>query len=116
MTADRETFIGEPIQPKLGSFDTAAMATGGPGLPRLFAWRGNEYKVAVVLKTWRTREPGVGMDSDYTYVRKHFYRVKTTAGDVMTLYFDRKPLGGRGKHKIRWFLFSIAQAVPPDER
>ena len=107
--ADEESFIGEPIIPKPGTFDTSAMATGGPGLPRVFTWRGTEYEVGVVLRAWRTREPGVGRDKDYLYVRKHWYRIRTKSGEVMTLYFDRKPLGGRGKHKQRWFLFSMAE-------
>jgi hypothetical protein len=106
--ASGKSFVGEPIMPKPGTFDTAAMATGGPGLPRVFTWRDRDYEVASVLQTWRTREPGVGLDRDSMYVRKHWYRIKTKSGEVMTIYFDRKPLGGRGKHKERWFLFAVS--------
>ncbi len=105
-----ETFIGEPIEPKPGTFDAARMATGEPGLPRVFRWRGSEYTVAGVMDTWRSQEPGVGMDKKHLYVRKHFYRVKTTSGEIMTLYFDRKPPSGRGKSRQRWYLFSISKA------
>ncbi len=115
MAADRsedESFIGEPIEPKPGSFDAAMMARGGPGIPRVFTWRGNEYRVLGLIDTWTGREPGKGMDKDYTYIRKHFYRVKTTTGEVMTLYFDRKPPSGREKSRQRWYLFSISNAGP----
>lgn len=104
----RESFIGESIAPRPGSFHTAPMATGGPGLPRIFTWRGADYEVAVVLQTWRTRDPGVGMDKHHLYVRKHWYKIRTKTGEVMTICFDHKPPGGRAKHKQRWFLFSRA--------
>jgi hypothetical protein len=108
-----ESFIGEAIQPRPGSFDARGMATGAPGLPGAFTWRGVEYEVAVVLKTWRTREPGVGRDKDWLYVRKQWFKVRSKSADIMSLYFDHKPLAGRGKHKQRWFLFSMAAAPPP---
>jgi hypothetical protein len=110
-TSERESFIGEPIVPKPGTFDAAAMATGAPGLPRVFTWRGEEYEVAAVLETWRSQEPGAGMDKKHMYVRKHWYRIRTTSGKTMTVYFDRKPLGRRGKSKQRWHLFSAGQGA-----
>jgi hypothetical protein len=109
---DDESFIGEPIEPRPGTFDTARMAAGGPGLPSVFRWRGIEYTVAGVIDTWRSQEPGVGMDRKHLYVRKHFYRVKTTTGEVMTLYFDRKPPTGRRKSRQRWYLFSLGSPGP----
>jgi len=45
------------------------------------------------------------MDKEYTYIRKHFYRIKTTTGEIMTLQFDRRPQGARGRE--RWSLFSL---------
>lgn len=110
--SEDEAFIGEPIEPKRGTFDTARMATGGPGLPRVFRWRGIEYTIAGVMETWRSQEPGVGIDKHHLYVRKHFYRVKTTSGEIMTLYFDRKPPSGRGKSRQRWYLFSVSRGEP----
>jgi hypothetical protein len=105
--SENETFIDEPITPRLGSFSAARMATGEPGLPRFFTWRGKEYEIAGVIESWRARDPGHGLDRDYLYVRKHFFRVKTTEGQLMTLYFDRKPSAARSKHKQRWHLFSV---------
>jgi len=101
----RDTFIGEPITPAAGSFDTSMMARGGPGIPRHFIWRGKDYEVLGLIDTWTSREPGKGMDKGYTYIRKHFYRVKTTTGEIMTLEFDRKPQGERGRR--RWSLSSL---------
>ncbi len=109
---DDETFIGEPIEPKPGSFDPAMMARGGPGIPGVFTWRGREYRVLGIIGSWTGREPGKGMDKEYTYIRKHFYRVKVTTGEVMTLYFDRKPPSGRAKSRQRWHLFSVSRGEP----
>jgi hypothetical protein len=105
---DGETFVGEPIEPKPGSFDTGMMARGGPGLPRAFTWCGREYQVLGVMDSWHTKERGHGMDREYHYVRRHYYRIKTTTGEIMTISFDRKPQGERGRQ--RWSLFSIANS------
>lgn len=106
-TPTNESFIGEPITPKPGAFDTAAMARGEPGLPSAFTCRKTEYTVAAVLETWKSTS-ACRSGSPETYVRKHWYRIRTTTGEVMTLYFDRQPPRGRRKHKARWYLFSSA--------
>ncbi len=85
------------------------MSRGGPGIPRHFTWRGRSYEVLGLIDTWTTRERGKGMDKKYTYIRKHFYRIKTTTGEIMTLQFDRKPQGPRGRD--RWSLFSMETPV-----
>lgn len=105
--AQSETLISESITPKPGSFDTSMMARGGPGIPRVFTWRGKDYHVLGVIDTWTGRQPGKGMDREYTYIRKHYYRIKTTTGETMTLQFDRKPQGARGRD--RWSLFSLQE-------
>ena len=43
------------------------------------------------------------------YLRRHWYRIETTNGDVMTLYFNRQPRRGRGPVKGRWTLYSWRQ-------
>ena len=103
--AEAGTFLGEPIAPEPGSFDASMMARGGPGIPRAFTWRGRRYEVVGLIDAWTSRERGKGMDKGYTYVRKHFYRVKVASGEIMTLEFDRKPQGPRGRQ--RWSLFAI---------
>jgi len=110
-----ETFIGEAITPRPGTFDTSAMARGGPGVPLVFSWRGREYQVARILKTWRTQERGL-WDKEYLYVRKHYFRIRTTTGEVMVLRFDRKPTRGAGPTKGRWVLFSIVETGTNESR
>ena len=110
---DRESFIGEPVVPKPGTFDTAAMARGEPGLPRVFTWRGTEYRVAALVEGWKSTGPSVNGGTEQ-YLRKHWYRVRTTTGEVMTLYFDRQPPRGRARAKTRWVLYSMAEAEGPN--
>jgi len=108
-----EAFVCEPITPVAGTFDPGAMARGEPGLPQAFRWRKEQYVVARVLESWRSVgvERGGGSEE---YLRKHWYRVETTGGQVMTLYFDRQPLRGRGPIKGRWTLYSMARQEKPE--
>jgi len=105
VSTEREQFVGEAIQPVGGSSDTAAMTTGGPGLPRRFRWRGTDYEVAEVLDT-RRELSSCKHGSSEQYVRKHWFRVRTAGGELMRLYFERQ---ARSKRDIkrRWWLYSM---------
>ena len=103
-------FISEAITPVEGSFDTASMATGEPGLPQRFRWRGTEYEVATVLERRKTTGP-CQHGSGEQYVRKHWLRIETTDGMEMELYFDRQ---SRTKDaKQRWWLATITEKAGP---
>lgn len=110
-----ERFISEAIVPDGDSFDTARMASGEPGLPQRFSWRGQEYGVDRVLRTWKDTGP-CRHGSGERYVRKHWFELVTTSGACMKVYFERKSRGGNPG--IRWWLFSIAEHVadPADRR
>jgi hypothetical protein len=99
-----EQFIGESIQPVKGSSDTVSMAAGGPGLPGRFRWRGDEYAVKEVLDTWRELS-SCRHGSAEQYVRKHWFRVRTSNGGIMKLYFERQARSKR-EAKRRWWLYS----------
>ncbi len=103
------TFISEPITPD-GSFDPTGMASGEPGLPGRFRWRGREWIVAGVLET--SREYGdCKHGSGERYLRRHCFRLRTTDGHVLRIYFQRS--FGRGRPSARWWLRSIEE--PPGE-
>jgi hypothetical protein len=111
----RERFVGEPVEPVPGTGDAHRASRGSPGLPQRFRWRGTEYEVAEVLKTWR--ETGAMKGSPRgrgeQYVRKHWFTVRTASGDRMTLYFERQARRARDR-KRRWWLFS--HTPPPSAR
>ncbi len=104
-----EELISETITAVPGTFDPAGMARGEPGLPRRFTWRGQEYAVARVIETWRSYGDDIGRSGGERYVRKHWFRIETTEGRVMTLYFHRQPVRGKGAGKGRWVVFSVAR-------
>lgn len=99
-----EKFVSEPIKPVVETFDTDRMATGEPGLPRQFEWRGHTVEVKAVRRTWRDTGP-CRHGSGEQYVRKHWFEVETVADGTMKIYFDRQPRGGR--KAPRWWLFSV---------
>lgn len=99
-----DELISEAIRPVPQTFDTALMSKGEPGLPREFFWREKKYAVEAIMKSWRTTGPCTHGSSD-RYVRRHWFKVKTRSGEVMTLYFDK---GTRGTRKeMGWFLFAL---------
>ena len=99
-------FVSEPVVPARGSFDTPSMVAGEPGLPMRFAWRGTEYEIARVLEKWKTTGP-CRHGSSEQYVRRHWFRVETTDGTVMELYFDRQP---RARQEMqRWWLATVVE-------
>lgn len=104
-----EQFISEPIKPVKSTFDTSRMAVGEPGLPQEFSWRGKTYRIKKVLETGKKLGP-CRHGSGEMYVRKHFYKVETESGEIMTLYFDRQ----MKTKKARWWLLSSAESYKKD--
>jgi phosphoribosylglycinamide formyltransferase-1 len=103
-------FISEAITPV--ELDPNAAAVGEPALPRRFAWREAEYEIAEVLETWKESGPCTS-GSDEQYLRKHWYRLRTKTGEVMTIYFERKARSSHDR-KRRWWLHSLEDAGSED--
>jgi phosphoribosylglycinamide formyltransferase-1 len=101
-----ERFISEAITPLSRSADTQRMATGEPGLPREFVWRGKRVAVTAVLRSWR--ETGkCRHGSPERYVRRHWYEVATASEGTMKIYFERQPR--RGGAGARWWVYSVRE-------
>ncbi len=104
-------FVSEPLTPLGGSFDTALMARGEPGLPQHFRWRRQEWHVAAVLETWKTHGD-CRNGSDERYVRRHVFRVQTEEGPLLQIYFQRTMGRRSGKSRLRWWVYSIEENSP----
>jgi len=102
-----ETFISEAIKPVAGTSDTAGMITGEPGIPGRFTWHGKDYEGESILEKWKDTSP-CHHGGDEQYVSKHWFRIRTTSGEEMKLYFERQARSKREK-KQRWWLFSMAE-------
>ena len=103
-----ETFIGESIIPEDTSFSVSPMAMGKPGLPRRFSWRGAGFSVLEVLEEWK-ESGNCRYGSGEHYLRKHWFRVRTTENHEMRIYFERQ---GRSSGGSRWRLYSIRYPEP----
>ena len=101
----RVDFVSEPISPDVGTFDTAAMATGTPGLPTGFSWRDRHYQIGEILSAWKASE-SCTHSSGERYLRKHFWKVRLDTGEIATLYALRKVKSGENT-KRRWWLYTL---------
>jgi hypothetical protein len=99
-------FISEVIQPVRGTFDVARMATGVPGLPSGFLWRGQTYTIVEELAVWKQTSNEGGFAVGDRYLRRHYHRLQMSDGATWTVYFVRaNPRSGDAK--ARWFLYTI---------
>jgi hypothetical protein len=105
----RKQFVSESIEPVAGSFITKATAGGEPALPLRFVWRGATYEVAQVLSAWKATGPSKESVRE-RYLRKHWFRVLTTTGAEMEIYFERQARGRQIRQ--RWWLATI---IEPEE-
>ena len=97
-----EEFVGEALVPTPGSFDASAMARGEAGVPRTFTWRGTTHEVADLLASWK----GTGQDRGETYLRRHWFRVRTTSGTILTIYCERQARNTK-RPKSRWWVYTV---------
>ena len=106
-----EEFVSEPIAPDAGTFDTAAMGTGLPGLPTGFTWRSTHVEVGGLVERWKQSGPERGRADGERYLRRHYFRLAMVDGSLWTVYFVRQAPPG-GSPRTRWFLYA-RQAPPP---
>lgn len=99
----REEFISEPLTPVRGTANRQEAAIGVPGLPRQFTWRSTTYTVAEVLLTWKASSPEGGTAGNEIYLRRHYWKLRTTDGTVMTVYCLRQ---ARRKQN-RWWVYTV---------
>jgi hypothetical protein len=100
-----EEFVCEAMTPVPGTGDAAGMARGEPGLPKRFTWRSQEYRIAGVIRAWKSSGP-CRHGSQEMYLRRHWYKVLTDPPMIMTIYCDRQ--AKQRKHpKSRWWVYTI---------
>ena len=100
------SFISEPLRAEKGTFDPMAMSTGAPGLPGRFFWRKRELVVGEVLESWKDHGD-CKHGSGERYVRRHNFRIRTTDGLTVRVYFQRS--FGKSRPSARWWLYGIEE-------
>lgn len=101
--------VSETITPVEASFDLSGMVRSEPGVPHRFHWRKQEWTVEEVLEQWK--EYGdCSHGSGERYVRKHGYRIRTTEGTILKIYFQRSFGRARFRPKGRWWIATMEEA------
>ena len=100
--------VSEEIRPVRGSIDAAAMASGEPGIPLRFTWRGDVHEVREVLQRWKSTSREGGRATGESYVRRHWVELRTTTGDRLVIYCERQ---NRKRGQSRWWLYQRARRL-----
>jgi hypothetical protein len=112
-------FIDEKIEVL---FDESPALEKKPGCPDGFTWQGKNYRITEMLDEWsnftrrgkyaRNMTPGhaaIAATRGSWGVGRFFFRVRTEAGQVFDLYYDRTPKDS--SHRLgEWFLFREVSA------
>lgn len=104
--------VSEPIDPEAGSFEAGAMASGVPGLPVAFAWRGASKRVLSCERAWKSLRPEPGGE---LYLRRHYYELRMDDGCCWVVYCLRQPSTAKGG-RHRWYLYTVEDAGDAPER
>ena len=97
-------FIGEPLQQVV--FDTSTLASGEPGAPISFTWRGVTHLVTEVADRRKGVAPDRTHGSGEMYVEKHWFRVVTNSGYTLDIYFDRASSRNSKRFGSRWWVYA----------
>lgn len=109
-----DEFVSERITPAGKTFDATAMASGEPGLPEAFTWRGETYAIIRCVGRWKeTSAEGARAGGD-VYLRRHCFELEMTDGKRWVVYFVRQTPKS-GTPKARWFLYTITETEPRPE-
>lgn len=115
-------FIDEPIEVQ---FDQPPVFEKRPPCPDGFIWRATAYRVVAVLSEWRDyRRRGrmavnmrpehleLAADRGSWGVGRFYFRIRTDAGPVFDLYYDRAPKGSANRKGV-WYVFGEVEPILP---
>ncbi len=91
-------FVSRPLEPAGEGFITAATGSEPP-VPRAFAWDGRTLEIAGVLRRWRSTKN----DRGDTYLKRHWFELRTEDGARIEVYYDREARRGAAQ----WWLYTI---------
>lgn len=107
-------FIDEPITVE---FDVPLVREKSPTCPNRFIWHGETYQIGEMLAEWSdfTRRGKMARNMRPSHaaaaaghgslgVGRFFFRVRTRAGQIFDLYYDRAPKDAL-RRKGEWFLY-----------
>ena len=91
------TFVSRPL--KVTGEGFISDATGSePPVPRAFLWDRRVLEIAAVVRNWRSSKE----DRGDTYLKSHWFELRTVEGATIEVYFDREARRG-----AEWWLYTI---------
>lgn len=93
-------FVSQPIGPAGDGFLTPASGSAPP-MPCAFTWEDRTLRITAVLRSWRSSKT----DRGDTYLKRHWFELKTDDGATIEVYYDRETPARRGAS--RWWLYTI---------
>lgn len=91
-------FVSAPLTPNGDGFVTAADGSAPP-VPAAFTCSEGEFEVVAVLRSWRSTKN----DRGDTYLKRHWFELRTAAGSTIEVYYDREARKG----SPHWWLYTI---------
>jgi hypothetical protein len=91
-------FAGRPLKPSGTGFFSEATGSEPP-VPRAFLWDDRLLEIVEVVRSWR----GTKDDRGDTYLKRHWFELRTRDDARIEVYFDREARRG----KAQWWLYAI---------
>jgi hypothetical protein len=91
-------FVSRPLVPSGDAFVTPASGSEPP-VPCAFMWGDRMLTIRTVVRTWRSGKT----DRGDTYLKRHWFELRTTCGNTIEVYYDREVKRGAAQ----WWLYVI---------
>ncbi len=92
------SFVSRPLKPS-GEGYVAETQGNEPPVPRAFAWDERVLEIAAVLRRWKSTKD----DRGDTYLKRHWFELRTVEGATIEVYYDREARRGA----TQWWLYTI---------
>lgn len=91
-------FVSRPLKAAGEGFFSAATGSEPP-VPRAFLWEDRVLEIVGVLRRWR----GTKDDRGDTYLKRHWFELRTRDDASIEVYYDREARRGTSQ----WWLYTI---------
>lgn len=90
-------FVSRPLAPQPGWLTEASGSE--PPVPAAFRFEERSFEIGSVVRSWRSSKT----DRGDTYLKRHWFELRTACGCTLEVYYDREVRRGRPQ----WWLYTI---------
>ena len=91
-------FVSRPLKASGEGFISSATGSEPP-VPRAFLWDGGVLEIVAVVRRWRSTKD----DRGDTYLKRHWFELRTAGGARIEAYYDREARRGAAQ----WWIYTI---------